>query len=74
MKTSISEEPPDTSSAWGIAHCDSGLAAPGTRESPAEVPENTWTSDATTRPVRVDTVLLTVDTFCTSDATFSTST
>ena len=53
---------------------DSGYAAPGTRASPAEEPEKPCTSVATTRPVLVATTVLTVDAFCTSDATFSTCT
>lgn len=72
LKTSISEEPPVTSWPWGNVHCDWGCAAPVTRASPADDPENPCTSDATTRPVLVATTVLTVDTFCTSDATFST--
>ena len=72
LKTSTSEEPPAASWAWGMAQAVSGRAAPGTRERPPEEPENTCTSDATTRPVRVATTVLTVATSCTSDATFST--
>ncbi len=53
---------------------DPGFSAPGTRASPAEEPENPCTSVATTRPVLVETTVLTVATFCTSDATFSTCT
>ena len=40
-----------------------GFAAPGTRASPAEEPENPCTSVATMRPVLVETTVLTVATF-----------
>ena len=47
---------------------------PAPAPSPPEAPTNPCTSDATTRPVRVVTTVLTVEIFCTSDATFSTTT
>src|SRR6516164_691806 len=74
LNTSISEFPPEFSSLWGMAQWTAGRATPGTTESPDEEPENTCNSDATTRPVRAVTTVLTVDVFCTSAATFSTTT
>ena len=61
LKMSTSEEPPGTSWAWGIVQCGWGEGAPGTSDSPPEVPPgptSSCTSDATTRPVRVATTVL----------------
>ena len=74
LNTSISEEPPGTSCAWGIAQCDCGAITPGTSERPPDVPPgptSSCTSAATTRPVRVATTVLMVATCCTSAVTFS---
>ena len=74
LKTSISPEPPATSWLWGTVQCDSAFGAPVTSESPPEDPANACTSVATTRPVRVETTVLMMDSFCTSAATSSTCT
>src|SRR6202522_3565253 len=60
LKTSISEEPPGTSCAWGMAQCDCGVATPGTSDSPPDIPPgptSSCTSEATTRPVRAVTLV-----------------
>ena len=74
LKTSICEDAPAASSAWGMVQCDCTVATPGTMERPLVGAPNTWSSDATTRPVRAATTVLTVDAFWTSVVTFSTST
>src|SRR6516162_7380576 len=74
LNTSISEFPPEFSSPCGMAQWTDGSATPGTTESPEEEPENTCSSDATKRPVLAVITVLTVDVFCTSLATFSTTT
>ena len=76
FSTSISDEPPPVSRDSGMVQPCSGAAAPGTIHRPAPVvPEAATcsTSEATNRPVRADTTVLTDETCCTSDATFSTT-
>ena len=72
LNTSSSPTPPAGSWLWGMTQCACGAMAPGRRESPVAGAENACSSDATTRPVRVATTVLTEDMFCTSEAMSST--
>ena len=54
-----------------MAQWSTGRLSPGMTERPELVPANVCTSDATTRPVRAVTTVLTWEAFCTSDATSS---
>src|SRR5271155_5454411 len=65
LKMSIDDDPMGISPLWGIDHWRSGRGDPGTMASPELLPENTWVSLATTRPVRAATVVATADWSCT---------
>ena len=76
LKTSICEEAPVASCAWGIDQCDCGAPTPGTSDSPPDPagPTISWISEATTCPVRAVTIVLKSETCCTSTDTFSAAT
>src|SRR3984957_14276465 len=77
LNTSISVEAPGTSWAWGMAQCGWAAIAPGTSDTPPDVPPAptiSCTTEATTRPVRVVTTVLMLETSWTSVVTFSTAT
>ena len=68
----MDEDPSLISVAWGMVHSRSGRGDPGTMASPDPAPVNSASSPATRRPVRVDTVVATLDWSCTKGAMAST--